>query len=133
MSLSSALKYIHAGIDLEHEVVVVDDGQGPRIAQWTSSLRRPTDAEIAAAMLPAAKHARIAAINAECRGRLIARYGTAEEQVSRLAGIYGEAERAAMHAGIAATIDAANVAQNAILAATTEAQAEAVTATWPAI
>ena len=76
---------------------------------------------------------RIAAINAECRARLIARYGPAEEQVSRSIGVYGAQAQSDMQAGIAATIDASNVAQNAILAAADLAAVEAVTVTWPVI
>ena len=79
------------------------------------------------------KTARIEVINAECRTRLIARFGTAEEQVSRSIGIYGSAERDALIAGVGATIDASNVAQNAILAAQSAAAVEAVTVTWPVI
>lgn len=77
--------------------------------------------------------ARIEAINAECRGRLIARFGPAEEQVSRSIGVYGQAERDALAAGIGAMIDASNAASNAILAAQSAAAVEAVTVTWPAI
>lgn len=87
----------------------------------------------AAEVLAAAQAQRIAQINAECRARLTARYGTTEEQVSRSLGIYGTAERNAMIAGIADTIDASNVASNAVLAATTIQGVEAVTVTWPAI
>ena len=87
----------------------------------------------AAEVLAAAQAQRIAQINAECRARLIASYGTAEEQVSRSLGIYGTADRDAMIAGIADTIDASNVASNAVLAATTIQGVEAVTVTWPAI
>ena len=93
----------------------------------------PSQADLEAAVLPAAKANRIAAINAECRARLIARFGPAEEQVSRSLGIYGAAEKDAMQAGIAATIDASNTAQNAILAAADLAAVEAVTVTWPVI
>lgn len=90
-------------------------------------------AATAAEVLEAAKARRIAHINAECSARLIAKYGTAEEQVSRSLGIYGTAARDAMIAGIADTIDASNVASNAVLAATTIQDVEAVTVTWPAI
>lgn len=93
----------------------------------------PTQAELDAAVLPAEKARRIAAINAECRARLIARYGPAEEQVSRSVGVYGAAEQQALAAGIASTIDASNTAQNAILAAADLAAVEAVTVTWPVI
>ena len=93
-----------------------------------------TNAYAAAAdVLAATKAVSIAQINAECRARLVARYGTAEEQVSRALGIYGAAERDAMEAGISATIDASNTASDAVINAATVAQAEAVTVTWPAL
>lgn len=77
--------------------------------------------------------ARIEAINAECRARLIARFGSAEEQVSRSIGVYGQAERDALAAGIGAMIDASNAASNAVLAAQSVAEVEAVAVTWPVI
>lgn len=96
-------------------------------------VQAPSEAEILAAALPAAKAARIAAINAECRARLLARYGAAEEQVSRAIGVYGATEQADMQAGIAATIDASNTASNAVLAAADIEAVEAVSVSWPAI
>jgi hypothetical protein len=83
--------------------------------------------------LPGIKGERIDAINAECRTRLLARYGSAEEQVSRAIGIYGAAEQAAMQAGIAATIDASNAASNEVLAAEDIASVGAVSVSWPEI
>jgi hypothetical protein len=83
--------------------------------------------------VPLAKEQKIAAINAECRSRLIAAFGDAPEQVSRSIGIYGATAKQQMEDGIASTIDASNVASNAVLAATTVAAVEAVTVTWPAI
>lgn len=91
--------------------------------------REATTAEI----LSAAKAVRIRAINAECRVRLLARYGPAEEQVSRAIGVYGAQEQTDMQAGIAATIDASNTASNSVLAAADIAAVEAVAVTWPAI
>lgn len=126
------IKHIYPAIR-DDEFDLQDDGSGPYIARWTSGLQQPTPAEIAAAALPAAKARRIATINAECRARLIARYGPAEEQVSRSIGIYGATEQAAMTAGIAATIDASNEASNAVLAAADIAAVEAVTVAWPVI
>ena len=93
----------------------------------------PSQADLEAAVLPAAKANRIAAINAECRARLIARFGPAEEQVSRSVGVYGAAEQSALKIGIELMVDAANAAQNAILAAADIAAVEAVTVTWPVI
>ncbi len=90
-------------------------------------------AATAAEVLEAAKARRIAQINGECRARLIAIYGTAEEQVSRSLGIYGTAARDAMIAGIADTIDASNTASNSVLAAADIAAVEAVSVSWPAI
>lgn len=83
--------------------------------------------------VPYAREQKIAAINAECRARLLARFGDPAEQVSRSLGIYGAAEKTAIQTGIAATIDASNTASDAVAAATTVAQVEAVTVTWPAI
>jgi hypothetical protein len=83
--------------------------------------------------VPYAQEQKIAAINAECRARLLSRFGDPAEQVSRSIGVYGANEKAAIESGISATIDASNVASNAVLAATTVAAVEAVTVTWPAI
>lgn len=90
-------------------------------------------AATAAEILAAHKARKIADINFDCRTRLIARYGTAEEQVSRAVGVYGVTEQQGMQAGIAATIDASNAASNVVLGSTTIVQVEAVTATWPVI
>ncbi len=86
-----------------------------------------------AELLDAARASRIEQINAECRARLLSRYGPAEEQVSRSIGVYGATEQSAMQAGIAATIDASNTASNAVLAATDIAAVEAVSVSWPVI
>lgn len=104
------------------------DGGGYRL-DFEGSSRAATTGEI----LQAAQADKMAAINAECRTRLLARYGSAEEQVSRAIGVYGAQEQADMQAGIAATIDASNTASNAVLAAADIAAVEAVTVTWPAI
>lgn len=136
MSTAEALSYLFPGISFQYpggECLLRDDGNGAYIEVWRRPEPQPTQEQIAFAMLPASKAQRIAQINAECRARLIARYGTTEEQVSRSLGIYGTADRDAMIAGIADTIDASNVASNAVLAATTIQDVEAVTVTWPAI
>ena len=93
------------------------------------TVRVPTLAE----MLAAFKTAKLAAINVECRARLVARFGDALEQNSRVLGVYGAGERDAMLSGISATIDATNTASGAVDAATTIANAEAVAVTWPVI
>lgn len=91
--------------------------------------RQATQAEV----LDAVKAVRISGVNAECRARLIARYGTAEEQVSRSIGVYGADEQVALATGVAATIDASNTASNSVLAAADIAAVEAVSVSWPAI
>lgn len=121
-----ALQYL--GFVLDVDFVAYTDG-----VVWLSGTTQPTQQEIEAAELPAAMLERINAINDECRARLIARYGSAEEQVSRAIGVYGADEQAAMWTGIAATIDASNVARNEILAAVDIAAVEAVTVSWPVI
>ncbi len=109
---------------------VSDNGDGTyRVDLLDGSTRLATDAEI----LTAHKATRIEGINNEVRVKLISRYGSAEEQVSRAIGVYGATEQSVMAAGIAATIDASNVAQNAILNAADVAAVEAVTVAWPAI
>lgn len=132
-SLTAAVAYLFPGIDFSHQCRVVDRGEGLFIAAWNRPEPQPTQAEIDAAMLPAAKAQRIAAINAECRARLIARFGDAAEQISRSIGVYGATEQAALATGVAATIDASNTASNAVLAAADIAEVEAVSVSWPAI
>lgn len=126
------LRHIYPSIT-DDDFDVQDDGAGPVIKRWSYAQPQPTQAELDAAVLPAAKAKRIVAINAECRARLIARFGPAEEQVSRSVGVYGAAEQAALKIGIELMVDAANAAQNAILAAADIAAVEAVTVTWPVI
>lgn len=127
------LRYIYPDLDFRIGCILQDDGFGVYIKAWNDPRPQPTEQQIADAALPAAKAVRIAAINTECKSRLFARYGQPEEQVSRALGIYGQAERDAMQAGIAATVDATNVASNAIIAAADLAAVEAVTVTWPVI
>lgn len=134
VTLSSALAYLYPSADPLKSWTVVDDGTGARIRYWNPALgAQPTQAELDAAALPATQAQRIAAINTECRARLLARFGDPAEQVSRSIGVYGLAEKSALETGIAATIDASNTASDAVTAATTIAQVEAVTVTWPVI
>lgn len=109
---------------------VSDNGDGTYRVDFADGTSRSATAQ---EILLATKATKIEQINAECKSRLISRYGPAEEQVSRALGIYGQAERDAMQAGIAATIDASNTASNAIIAAADLATVEAVTVTWPVI
>lgn len=107
-----------------------DNGDGTYRVDFAAA---PSRLATAAEILTATKASKIDTINAECKSRLFARYGPPEEQVSRALGIYGRAERDAMSAGIAATVDASNTASNAIIAAADLAAVEAVTVTWPVI
>lgn len=131
--LAEALKFLRPDIDFLQGCVLQDDGAGPYIKAWRRPEPQPTQAEIEAAALPVSKAERITAINTECRARLLARFGDPAEQVSRAIGVYGLAEKAALETGIAATIDASNTASDAVTAATTVEDVEAVTVTWPAI
>ena len=116
--------------DIAGCVGVSTEGAGEYTVHFADgSSRAVTVAEV----LAATKSERIAAVNAECRSRLIARFGPAEEQVSRSIGAYGAVEQAALKLGVETTLDASNVASNAILAAADLAAVEAVTVTWPVI
>lgn len=115
---------------VQGSIGAADNGDGTyRLDLADGTSRMATVAEV----LTATKAARIATINTECRSRLLARYGPAEEQVSRAIGVYGAQEQSDMQAGIAATIDASNTASNAVLAAATIEAVEAVTVAWPVI
>ena len=134
VTIAQALEYLYPAGQSLRDWVVSDNGTGPKITHWSGALGpQPAQGDINAAMLPAAKAQRITAINAECRARLLARFGDPAEQISRSIGIYGAAEKAALETGIAATIDASNTASNAVLAAADIAAVEAVTVAWPVI
>ena len=109
---------------------VIDRGDGPYIAAWRRPEPQPTPAELAAAELPAAKAAAIAANRAECSSRIFGRY-PAGRQLSASFGLYDSANVAAMVDWIAANVAAENIAADAIEAATTVQAVEAVTVAWP--
>lgn len=104
-------------------------GGAYRVDLAGGSSRQATAPEI----LAATKAVKLDAINAECKARLIARFGDAAEQVSRSMGVYGAAEQLAHLAGIGATIDASNVARNSVIGAADIAAVGAVTVAWPVI
>ena len=118
-------------VEFVGEYLYESDGLTPAMV-WDAGLGN-VRAKTTAEKLDDAKAARIAAINAECRARLVARFGDALEQNSRAVGAYGPAEQAALKPGIEAMIDASNAASNAVLAAADIAAVEAVTVAWPAI
>lgn len=128
--MHSLLLTLHLGMFAGMDVASVYEDGGKTIVQFNDGTSREvTNDEI----LTATKASKIDTINAECKSRLFARYGPPEEQVSRALGVYGQAERDAMSAGIAATVDASNVASNAVISAVDLAAVEAVTVTWPVI
>ena len=61
------------GFAPETDFAFLDEGAGPQL-RWLSNKPRPTDAEIAAAALPAAKAAKRAAIKQAARQIILARY-----------------------------------------------------------
>ncbi len=130
VSLHDVVMYLvpSARANIDFDVARVGGVQA--IVAWRSALLQPTPAELAAAELPAAKAASIAANRAECSRRIFERY-PAGRQLSALAGLYDPGNVAAMTDWIAANISAENAAADAIEAATTVAAVEAVTVAWP--
>lgn len=80
--------------------------------------------------LPPAKAAKLAEIRAEAGRRILAAY-PAFVQSNAALGLLQESEVLAMTAFIANHIDASNAAEDAVDAATTVAQVQGVTPTWP--
>lgn len=99
---------------------------------WDEALQnvRPRNA---AEILTATKALRIEQDRQECRRRLVEHYGDALEQTSRRDGDYGATAQANIRAGVPATIDASNVARDAINAAATIEAVEAVIVAWPVL
>ena len=128
MNLSAVIQYLVPGITFfpGGQCSIANDA----IVAWSHPSPQPTPAELAAAELPAAKAATIAANRIECSRRIFERY-PAGRQLSALAGLYDSANVAAMTDWIAANIAAENAAADLIEAATTVQQVEAVTVAWP--
>lgn len=132
VTLAQAIQYLFPQSSPLTDWVLVDDGGGAQITYWNAALGpQPTPSEIAAAELPASKAATIASNRAECSRRIFERY-PAGRQLSALAGLYDSANVATIVDWIAANIAAENAAADAIEAATTVADVEAVTVAWPA-
>ena len=92
----------------------------------------PTQAEFDAAVIPAAKHFKIAAIRTEARQRIEATYPEWRQRSAAL-GVYPPEYVAQMQEGIAAVIAASNAGEDAVDAAVDVAAVEAVTVTWPVL
>lgn len=80
MNTSQSLRHMFPNIDFERDVILQDNGDGPYIAAWRRPEPQPTDAEIAAAALPAAKAAKRTEIKAAARAQILARYPEWQQQ-----------------------------------------------------
>ena len=112
--MQAALKYLFPGIDLSADVVIEDDGKGPRIAKWLRPEKQPPPEE-----LQAAEPAALAAQQAEAAK--VAESTTARDDAKRaltaldtiIAGIDG----ATLAQAKTAIKQLAQIQRNVILAA----------------
>lgn len=130
MTLSEVLTYMFPGIDFRRECILRDDGSGPSIVTWTRPEPIPTEAQISAATLPAAKQAKLAKVRAEAKSHIYNLYPDWRQQNACL-GLLAPAYVLTMQQFISNTINASNIAEDQVDAATTEAQVNAVTPIWP--
>lgn len=130
--MKNAIEYLYPGVDFTSACLLQDDGGGPYIASWHRAEPQPTQTEIDAAMLPAAKLNKVARINAEARARILAVYPI-EKQSSANMGLYPQTYRDQMANDIAAVIQASNDACDLVDAAVDEAGIDAVVPNWPVI
>jgi hypothetical protein len=115
--------------DIAGSVGAADEGSGIyRIDFADGSSREATVAEI----LRATKNLRLILLRNEA-SRLITTKWPLWAQNNCALGVYPDATVAQCTADIAAVIAASNTAEDAIEAATTVAEVEAVTATWPTL
>ena len=133
VTLSVLLSYLYPNADPLRDYAVADAGSGPFIEHWNLALGpQPTQAELDAVAVPAARTVRLAAVRAEAASCITAKWPLWAQNNCAL-GIYPDATVAQCAADIAAVIAASNAAEDAIEAATTVAEVEAVTATWPTL
>jgi hypothetical protein len=103
---------------------------------WEDTRPLPTLAAVQAAWasieLDDAKQTALAAIRADARKRIYAKYSV-ETQLSATAGVYPPAFLDQMRTDIAAVIAASNAAEDAVLAAVSVDAVATITPTWPAI
>lgn len=71
--MSLYLTISHMGFVLDRDYDLLDSGRGPEV-RWRSNKPRPTNAQIAAAALPAAQAAKRAAIKQAARQIILSRY-----------------------------------------------------------
>lgn len=129
MALADVLTYLGFVALRDFEV---EDNAGVLTLRWRSQQPQPTEAEIDAAALPAAKSAAVTANRLEASRRIEAKYPLWRQQ-SAVLGVYPESYAAQMATDIAAVVSAENAAADAIDAATTEAEVAAVAVNWPSI
>lgn len=110
-------------------VGVSDHGDGAYAVSLADLTTRPATA---AEVLLATAAERIAVVRTDARQRIEAKYPEWRQRSAAL-GVYPAEYVAQMQADIAAVIAASNAAEDAVAAATTVEQVEAVTATWPVI
>lgn len=130
--LAKTIAYLYPGIDFAFECRLQDDGDGQYIAKWDRPEPQPTQTEIAAAILPAAKASSTVKINTEATLRILTAYPI-EKQSSANLGIYPQAYTDKMIADIAAVIAASNTACDAVDAAVDVSGVDAVVVNWPVI
>lgn len=130
--LAKTLQFLFPGIDFLSDCQLRDDGAGPYIAAWHRPEPQPTQGELSAAELPAAKQGKRSAINEEATRRILAAYPL-EKQSSANLGVYPQTYLNQMTADIAATIVTSNAACDAVDIATSTAEISAISVNWPVI
>lgn len=126
---SGILKYLGHDVD---KIDVMDEYGVITITRWDAPTLQPTDQEIIDAVLPYTKHVKLTQIRAEAN-KIIETKWPAWRQNNCALGVYPEAVAAECADDIAAVIAASNSAEDAVDAATTVQDVEAVTPTWPVI
>ncbi len=130
--LAETLQFLFPGIDFLYDCRLQDDGTGPYIAAWYRTEPQPTQTELNAALLPAAKQGKRNAINKEATRRILATYPL-EKQSSANLGVYPQTYLSQMALDIAAIIAASNTACDAVDAAINVAEIDNISVNWPVI
>ncbi len=135
MSLYDALVFhypdIAIGPTAQEGECVLSEGA---IVYWGRAEPKPDESALLASYnpLPIVKARKAERIRSEARTRIESKYPEWRQRSAAL-GVYPSEYVAQMQADIAAVIAASNTAEDAVAAATTVAEVEAVTATWPVI
>ena len=102
------------------------------VLQWHSDHSQPTDQDLANAELPAAKGAYKNQIRSEANKLILSKWPDWKQRNCD-AGIYPEVMKTEKDADVVAVINASNTAEDAVDAALTIADVEAVSAIWPVL